>query len=299
MITDVADASVGDAEDALDAAVAALAAGAAMPDRVRSVGVLGGVAPTRGPDAAAGGIIRLAVALAPALVAARKPLGVGLTAAIRLVKPLAGPGLDLYAAVQPAGDKALLGRPEFKAMFLDDLLHGSRFQTSAPLNDLVLFTRDWGFAPSDVEVPVVWWHGDADHIVPFAHGLHMVERLPSAELRVIDGEIISSLILFSMSPSCSTFSRDSSSTSVAWSWMNFRRSSGLRPIRFSIWTWVWRSWPSGISMRSIWRLLGDMVVALSCATGISPKPLKRLISTLLLPLKRSFIRRSLWASSWA
>lgn len=166
----------------------ALAAGAGLPGRVKAVGVLGGVAPTRGPDAAPGGIIQLAVRLAPLLVAGRVPLGMGLTAAIRLVKPLAGPGLDLYAAVQPAGDKALLGRPEFKAMFLDDLLNGSRFQTSAPLSDLVLFTRDWGFAPADVVSPVVWWHGDADHIVPFAHGQHMVERLPSAELRVIDGE---------------------------------------------------------------------------------------------------------------
>lgn len=30
-------------------------------------------------------------------------------------------------------------RPEFKAMFLDDLLSGSRFETSAPLAHLVLF----------------------------------------------------------------------------------------------------------------------------------------------------------------
>ncbi len=104
--------------------------------------------------------------LAPLLRTARVPLGVALTAAIRLVKPLAGPGLDLYAMVQPPGDKNLLSRPEFKAMFLDDLLNGSRFQTSAPLNDLVLFTRDWGFRPADVAVPVRWWHGDEDHIVP-------------------------------------------------------------------------------------------------------------------------------------
>jgi len=166
----------------------ALAAGAGLSDRVRAVGILGGVAPTRGPDAAPDGVIQLAVRLAPAIEAVRVPLGVGLTGAIRLVKPLAGPGLDLYAAVQPAGDKNLLGRPEFKAMFLDDLLNGSRFQTSAPLNDLVLFTREWGFSPRDVAVPVVWWHGDADHIVPFAHGEHMVERLPEAQLRVIDGE---------------------------------------------------------------------------------------------------------------
>ena len=126
--------------------------------------------------------------LAPALVATRVPLGIGLTGAIRLARPVAGPALDLYAALQPAGDKNLLARPEFKAMFLDDLLNGSRFQTSAPLSDLVLFTRHWGFALADVEVPVRWWHGDEDHIVPFRHGRHVVDRLPDATLKAIDGE---------------------------------------------------------------------------------------------------------------
>lgn len=165
-----------------------LAAGARLSSRVHAVGVLGGVAPTTGPDAAAGGIIQLAVALAPVLRTARVPMGVALTQAIRLARPVAGPGLDLYAAVQPAGDKNLLGRPEFKAMFLDDLLNGSRFQTSAPIHDLILFTRDWGFSLSEVTVPVRWWHGDADHIVPFRHGQHVVDRLPDATMSVIDGE---------------------------------------------------------------------------------------------------------------
>jgi pimeloyl-ACP methyl ester carboxylesterase len=165
-----------------------LAAGVAMPERVHGVGILGGVAPTTGKDAVGGGIIQLAVRLAPLLSVARVPLGVALTGAIRLVRPLAGPALDLYAAVQPPGDRKLLARPEFKAMFLDDLLNGSRFQTSAPLTDLVLFTRDWGFAAADVTVPVRWWHGDDDHIVPLAHGQHLVERLPDATLKVIAGE---------------------------------------------------------------------------------------------------------------
>ncbi len=166
----------------------ALAAGAGLPERIRGVGVLGGVAPTRGSDAVSGGPIQLAVRFAPLLSAGRVPLGVALTTAIRTVKPLAGAGLDLYAMMQPPGDKNLLSRPEFKAMFLDDLLNGSRFQTSAPLADLVLFTRDWGFDLADVGVPVRWWHGDADHIVPFRHGQHVVDRLPDATMSVIDGE---------------------------------------------------------------------------------------------------------------
>jgi pimeloyl-ACP methyl ester carboxylesterase len=166
----------------------ALAAGAALPDRVHGVGILGGVGPTRGLDAVDGGVIQLAVHLAPFLSVARVPLGIGLTQAIRVARPLAGPALDLYAALQPRGDKKLLSRSEFKAMFLDDLLNGSRFQTSAPLNDLLLFTRDWGFEASDVRVPVRWWHGDDDHIVPFRHGQHLVDRLPDATMSVISGE---------------------------------------------------------------------------------------------------------------
>lgn len=166
----------------------ALAAAAALPDRVHGVAVLGGVAPTRGVDAIDGGAVQLAVLLAPLLTLARVPLGIAFTQAIRLARPLAGPALDLYARVQPPGDKNLLARPEFKAMFLDDILNGSRFQTSAPINDLVLFTRHWGFDLADVRVPVRWWHGDDDHIVPLRHGRHVVDRLPDAELAVIDGE---------------------------------------------------------------------------------------------------------------
>jgi pimeloyl-ACP methyl ester carboxylesterase len=167
----------------------ALACGAFLPDRVVGVGVLGGVAPTVGPDAIDGGLVEVAAKwLAPLVVRGRVPLGLALTAAIRLVKPLAGPGLDLYAAVQPPGDKNLLSRPEFKAMFLDDLLNGSRFQISAPLADALLFSRDWGFRLGDVRVPVRWWHGDDDHIVPLRHGQHCVSRLPNASLSVIDGE---------------------------------------------------------------------------------------------------------------
>ena len=166
----------------------ALATGHALPDRVTKVGVLGGVAPTTGEDAADGGIVALGKRLSPVVALGRVPIGVGLTGVIRVIKPLAGPALDIYAKLSPAGDRALLERPEFKAMFLDDLLNGSRKQISAPLADVLLFSRHWGFDLAEVKVPVHWWHGDADHIIPFDHGVHVVGRLPDAELHVLPGE---------------------------------------------------------------------------------------------------------------
>ena len=165
-----------------------LAAGAALPHRVRKLAVIGGVAPVIGPDAIGGGAVGVARHAAPFVRVARVPLGIALTVAIRLARPLAGTALDLYRVGQPDGDKRLLGRPEFKAMFLDDLLNGSRRQVTAPLSDLLLFSRDWGFRLEDVKVPVLWWHGDADHIVPLVHGEHCVARLPDATLHLMEGE---------------------------------------------------------------------------------------------------------------
>lgn len=166
----------------------ALAAGVALPERVLGVGVLGGVAPMVGPDAIRGGLVEVAPYAAPILEATRVPLGYLLSRAVRVVRPLAEAAIDTYAYFQPRGDKELLARPDFKAMFLDDLLNGARFHVGAPLADVILFTRPWGFDLADVRVPVRWWHGDADHIVPYAHGEHVASRLPDAVFATIPGE---------------------------------------------------------------------------------------------------------------
>lgn len=165
-----------------------LGCAAAMPERVIMVGVLGGVAPTRGKDAIGGGVMALGSYVAPLLERVGLPISLAAVAAIWMMRPVAEPALYLYARISPAGDRALLVRPEFKAMFLDDLLNGSRKQLAAPFADVVVFARDWGFRLDEVKVPVRWWHGDRDHIVPFAHGQHVVSRLPDAELYHLPGE---------------------------------------------------------------------------------------------------------------
>ncbi|OBI98356.1 alpha/beta fold hydrolase [Mycobacterium asiaticum] len=159
-----------------------LACAAGLPERVVAVGVLGGVAPTQGPDAISGGAMDLGLRVAPLLKFGGSPLRIGASLLIQAVRPIASPALDIYALLSPQADRHLLTRPEFKAMFLDDLLNGSRKQLAAPFNDVILFARDWGFRLADVKVPVRWWHGDHDHIIPFAHGEHAVSRLPNAEL---------------------------------------------------------------------------------------------------------------------
>jgi pimeloyl-ACP methyl ester carboxylesterase len=165
-----------------------LGCAAAMPDRIVTVGVLGGVAPTRGADAIGGGVMALASYVAPLLERAGLPIRLAAVAFIWAIRPLAEPALYLYARMSPEADRRLLARPEFKAMFLDDLLNGSRKQLAAPFADVVVFAREWGFTLEQVKVPVCWWHGDRDHIVPFGHGRHVVARLPDAELYRMPGD---------------------------------------------------------------------------------------------------------------
>ena len=164
------------------------ACAAAMSDRVVAAGVLGGVAPTSGSDAVAGGVSTLVKVAAPVIGVAGAPIRLAASGLIRLIRPVAEPALYAYARISPEADRRLLVRPEFKAMFLDDLLNGSRKQLAAPFADVVVFARGWGFRLDEVKVPVRWWHGDRDHIVPFEHGQHVVSRLPDAQLTHLPGE---------------------------------------------------------------------------------------------------------------
>ena len=165
-----------------------LACAAAMPDRVVAAGVLGGIAPSRGADAIGGGVMAFGSKVAPVLEVAGYPIRLAAVSLVRLARPVASPALDLYGRLSPEADRHMLARPEFKAMFLDDLLNGSRKQLAAPFADVVVFARDWGFRLDEVKVPVRWWHGDRDHIVPFEHGQHVVSRLPDAQLYHLPGE---------------------------------------------------------------------------------------------------------------
>jgi len=165
-----------------------LACAHALPQRVAVAAVLGGVAPARGGDAVPGGLVALAARFEPLLRHVHRPIGAALTAAIWPLRPFASPLFNAFAAISPAADRIVFARPDIKAMFLDDLLRGSRTNLSAPICDLLLFSRDWGFPLAEIRVPVRIWHGDADHMVPIAHGHWLAARIPGAVIRVRPGE---------------------------------------------------------------------------------------------------------------
>ncbi|MEZ5144504.1 MAG: alpha/beta hydrolase [Acidimicrobiales bacterium] len=163
-----------------------LAACHAMADRVVAGAVLGGIGPTRGEEAAPG-YTRLLPLAEPLITFLRLPLGEVLTHAIRPLRTMADHGFQLYMRVAPAADRPVMRRPEMKAMFLYDLTESCEGGLRAPVTDLVVFGREWGFSLRDIEVPVKFWHGDADGIVPLSHGEFQAAMVPGAEFQLCPG----------------------------------------------------------------------------------------------------------------
>jgi pimeloyl-ACP methyl ester carboxylesterase len=165
----------------------ALAVAHEFPDRCPTVGILGGVVPSGGDEGTHGGLVGFATRWKPLLPMLSEPAGAFLTMFVRLARPIGSFALDTYARFSPPGDKALLGTPEHKEMFLDDLSENGSQSMRAVVYDGILFTRYWGFSVRDVTARVTWWQGDDDNIVPLSHAEHIVPLLPNAELRVIKG----------------------------------------------------------------------------------------------------------------
>jgi len=166
----------------------ALACAHQMPARVAAVAVLGGVAPAVGDDAAPGGITPLVRTVSPALRLARRPLGAVLPRVVTALEPVAEQAMDLFASFMPPGDQLVFEDPGVRRMFIEDLVLASRRHMQAFLLDALLFGRPWGFALGDIHVPVHLWYGDADVIVPAAHGEHIARCIPGAVLRMRPGQ---------------------------------------------------------------------------------------------------------------
>jgi pimeloyl-ACP methyl ester carboxylesterase len=154
------------------------------PERVSACGLLGSVAPTVGDDAVPGGIVDLTKRLHLLLRVVGRPLGFSLQPLLSGISPIAGLALRGFATFMPEGDQRVLSDPEIGAMFIDDLVGAGGTKLQAFFNDCLLFGKHWGFALGDVNVPVWWWHGDADSIVPIEHARRSAARLPNAELFV-------------------------------------------------------------------------------------------------------------------
>lgn len=165
----------------------ALACASAMPERVGALGLVAPAAPIAGPDV---GPYRTTFWRVTAVSAAIAPWVVhaGMRKWARDQRRDPAGHLDAAIATMPEPDRAILARPELRAVLLANAPEVYR-QGAAGLGDeAVAIARPWGFDPASVRVPVRIWHGDLDAAVPAAMGRHLAARLPNARATFLPGE---------------------------------------------------------------------------------------------------------------
>ncbi|WP_436908022.1 alpha/beta fold hydrolase [Halosimplex marinum] len=163
----------------------ALALGERRPDLVDGIDLVSGAAP---PSVAAA-TPRLQRVLGR--LAARTPRLLG--AALRGQALLAERGGRSTVLAQYTDDPGEIPDDAGRTVYAD-FLEGVGHSRNGAVTELAWVAEGWGVAPADVSVPVRLWHGDADANVPLADAERLRDRLPDADLTVLDGDHLTTLL---------------------------------------------------------------------------------------------------------
>ena len=164
----------------------ALACAALMPERVVRTAIVSGLGP---PGSMPGARMvlrnRLGVLIAPRAPWLLTPFAWGMRS-LALDDPQAY--LDMVGESLNASDREVVGRPEVRAMFTEDLAEAFAQSSRAFVRDLALIAGDWRFDLGAVRSPLRLWHGTEDRAVPAAAAQALAARMPGAQLTLLPGE---------------------------------------------------------------------------------------------------------------
>ena len=156
----------------------ASACGLKYPDRVRAVGVLGGVAPADAPGMmrALSGPLRLMFRLAqfaPPILRTLYRLN------LRALERSGERASERMARWAPEPDRVLLNRPDISQGFTACFVEACRQGTAGPALDVKLIAEPWRIDLAAMRVPTFLWHGELDRNVPVVAGRHLASVIPN------------------------------------------------------------------------------------------------------------------------
>jgi pimeloyl-ACP methyl ester carboxylesterase len=165
----------------------AAACGTQLSERLQAVGIVSGIGPLDGPDTAADLNLRHRLLLT---VARRCPTVLALSARLGAWLTRGGRGayLRLMGGAPPVPDRGILARSEVQTVLAADLAEAFRQGIAGTRREFEIATRPWGFAPSDIRVPVALWHGEDDTIVPIGVGRRLAASVPDCRAQYLPGE---------------------------------------------------------------------------------------------------------------
>lgn len=157
-----------------------------IPERLTAAGIVSGVGPTDGPDGTRGMSRerRLGVIVARHVAWLTRPL------LWRVSNPQRSGEryFENIAAQSSVRDRAILARPEIRAMLIRNWSEANRHGVRGYAWETVIFSRPWGFRLEDIAMDVNLWHGEEDASMPIAVGQYMARTIPTCHATFIHDE---------------------------------------------------------------------------------------------------------------
>ena len=169
----------------------ALALGALIPERIRAIASIAGVA----PYVESQGSLDFLVGMGEDNVVEFGAAVDGETAVRGFLEPLlptfrtiqADQIIDDMSSLLPEVDRAYC-TGEFGEELAASFREAVRVGIDGWVDDDLAFVAPWGYDLDAIAVPVSLWQGSADLMVPFAHGRWLSAALPQARIHLLDGE---------------------------------------------------------------------------------------------------------------
>jgi pimeloyl-ACP methyl ester carboxylesterase len=87
----------------------------------------------------------------------------------------------------PEADRRVVADMEIRQLRAKNYAEALRDSAAGWIDDNLAFCAPWGFNVSDIQVPVLLWHGEHDVFSPATHSRWLAGRIPGAELRMGSG----------------------------------------------------------------------------------------------------------------
>lgn len=84
--------------------------------------------------------------------------------------------------ILPAVDQAVMAQPERFAVYQQTLMETVKHCVKGAAWDIRMNVREWDFDPTEIQIPIVLFHGELDKNVPLTIVQQTVEKLPDAHL---------------------------------------------------------------------------------------------------------------------
>lgn len=174
----------------------AIACAALLPDRIRAVATVGGVAPwpAEGLDWFAGmgpeNVEEFKATIEDPVASARSAAELWPVWRVVTAADIA----DAFGGLIDDVDRGSL-TGDFAESVAASTREGLREGYWGWVDDDLAFTRPWGFDLAAIRVPVHIWQGGHDRMVPFGHGEWLASHIPSAVPHLLPGEGHLSLVV--------------------------------------------------------------------------------------------------------